>query len=159
MESVILAAVIVLSPLVVAQLFRSNAGAMLLAGCGAFVLLGTLDPVLITTAGAVIPTEGEAIVRLLVIATTIGIATSIFSHTIHGSRVVINGIIALLLGFILLLQLPILTGLGPLVDLVREDWWKQLELYDSGIVLLGLGLSLLMVLTKGEKHKKPKKKH
>lgn len=158
MESIIVASVVVLSPVILSQVMRANAGAMFLSACGGIVLLSTLDPVLVTTAGAVFPTEGESIVRLLVIVATIVIAALLFKNSIDGwHKTLLNSSIALLLGLLLLLQLPILTGMGALLSLLRESWWQDIALYDSAIVVVGLGLGLTSVIVKH--HSRHKSKH
>lgn len=154
MESIIIAAIVVFSPALLAQFMRANAGAMFLASCGGIVLLSTLDPVLVTTAGAVFPTEGEAIVRVLVIVATIIIATLLFKNSVHGYRAIVNNLVALLLGVLLLLQLPALTGFSPFISLISEQWWQEVQLYESAIVVAGLGLSLTAVLVKKNQHHK-----
>lgn len=157
MESVIVAAIVVLTPVLLAQFMRANAGAMFLSACGGIVLLSTLDPVLVTTAGAIIPAEGEAIVRVLVVVATIVIASVLFRDTVVGMRSALNVVTGLLLGFLLLTQLPALTGLGVLIDIVNESWWRQIDDYSSLIVVAGLLVSLSMVLLKKHSHKKHKK--
>lgn len=156
MESVIIAALVVLSPVALALFLRANAGAMFLAGCGGIVLLSTLDPVLVTTAGAVFPTEGESIVRILVILATVVIAALLFKNSVNGYKVLLNTGISFLLGLLFMLQLPGLTGLSPLITLTQESWWQDIQLYESAIVVAGLGLSLTTVLVKKNQNHKSK---
>jgi hypothetical protein len=54
-------------PLAMLFFFKANAGVMFFATCSGLVLLGNLDPVVVTTAGAVVPGEGEAYIRLAVV--------------------------------------------------------------------------------------------
>lgn len=159
MEGIIVASVTVLIPIAVAVVMRANAGAMFLAGCGGIVLLSTLDPVLVTTAGALFPSQGEAMVRIMVVLASIVIAAILFKDSIFGTKMVANVLIAFLLGLLLVLQLPALTGLTQLVNLIRLDWWRDLELYESAVVVAGLGVSLVMVLVKKHAPKKSHKKH
>ena len=57
----------ILFPLLLLFVFKANAGILFLAACAGLVLLQTLDPTVVTTAGAVIPGDGESVIRLLVV--------------------------------------------------------------------------------------------
>ncbi len=155
--TVIIFAVVVFLPLLLALLQRANAGAMFLATCSAMVLLGTLDPSLVGSAGSAFPSEGEAIVRTLVIVVALLYATIMFRRSVHGLKMFLNIVCSILLGAMLASELPRLTGLSLFIPFVGETWWQQLNSYNSIIVLSGLALSLYLIYHRPTK--KEKKKH
>ncbi len=145
-------------PLALTVFLRANAGAMFLAACASFVLLSTLDPVVIADAAAVLPGDGEALARVLVVVISVLIAAIMFQKSVHGLKLSLNLLCSLAMSALLVLQLPGLTGLRVLLDLLSESWWLTLKGYDSVIVASGMLLSLFMVYHRN-KPKSPKHKH
>jgi hypothetical protein len=138
--------------------FKANAGVMLLAACTGFVLLSSIDPVVITTAGAVVPSEGEAYVRLAVILFSMVFTALFFRNSVKGSQLIMHSIIGAVLSIILLLLLPETTGVSWLLEATDEQAWIDVNEYRSLFVATGFGLSLIAIMTTMKKHHK-KSKH
>ena len=143
-------------PLFMLYFFKSNAGIMFLAACAGLVMLNSLDPVVVTAAGAVVPGEGEAYVRLSVVLVSIIFSGLVFRDTTKGSALLLNTFVVLLIALTLWLTLPSATGVSWLLDFVVKDYWKLINDYRTLIIALGFALSLLAVLFG---HKKSHSKH
>lgn len=141
-------------PLAILIMFRANAGIMFLAACTGIVLLNNLDDVVVTTAGAVVPGEGEAYVRLTVVLLSLAFAGMVFRNTVKGSALFLHGLIVLLIGVTLWLTMPEATGISWLTDVLDESWWQDVNNYRALIITAGFSLSLVAVLTGRSKHKK-----
>lgn len=139
-------------PLLMLFVFKANVGIMFLSACAGLVLLSSLDPVVVTTAGAVVPGEGEAYIRLAVVMLSIVFAGLIFRGTTSGSAIALNSFVAVILAIMLWLTLPEVTGVSWLIKSVGNDYWKDINNYRTLVVALGFSLSLLAVLFG---HKKP----
>jgi len=135
-------------------LLKTNAGVMFLAACSGLVLLSSIDPVLLTTAASIVPSEGEAYVRLAVVFLSILFAAFLFRGTITGIRIAFHGILGLVLSVVLLLLLPENTGLSWLLSAVRQPLWGDINAYRGVLVALGLGLSLILILISTTKKSK-----
>jgi hypothetical protein len=138
--------------------FKSNVGIMFLAACAGLVLLNSLDPVVVTAAGSVVPGEGEAFVRLAVVLLSIAFAGLVFRGTANGSAMVLNAFIAVILAVMLWLTLPAATGVSWLVDGINNEYWQDVNNFRTLIIALGFALSLIVVLLGHKKHHK-KSKH
>src|SRR6056297_2640011 len=126
MSSLIIAGIILLGfTISLLWFFKANVGVMFLAACSGLVLLSSIDPVVITTAGSVVPSEGEAYVRLSVVLLSVVFAAMMFRNSVHGSKLLLHGMIAALLALVLLLVLPETTGVSWLVDATREPLWQD----------------------------------
>ncbi len=143
-------------PLSMLVFMKANAGIMFLAGCAGIVLLATLDNTFVATAGAVVPGEGEATIRLTVVLFTIILAGLSFRGSVRGIRFISNGLVVVLLAAMLWLQLPPVVGASWLVDTMQERAWEITQDFQTVIIASGLGLSLLVVMTKDHKPKKSK---
>jgi len=143
-------------PLSMLIFLKANAGIMFLAGCAGIVLLATLDNAFVATAGAVVPGEGEATIRLAVVMFTIVLAGLSFKGSVRGLRFVSNGLVVLLLAAMLWLQLPPVVGASWLVDTMQERAWEITQDFQTVIIASGLAISLLVVMTKDHKPKKSK---
>ena len=143
--------------LIVLHTFKANAGVMFLAACAGLILLNSIDPTVITTAGAIVPSEGEAYVRLTVVLLSILFAAMMFRKSIQGSHVILHGFVGVVLALVLILILPETTGVSWLIDASRESIWQDVDNFRSLIVAGGFGLSLIAVLTTTRKH--PRRKH
>ncbi len=143
-------------PLVMLLMFKANAGIMFLAACAGLVLLSNLDEAVVTTAGAVVPGEGEAYVRLAVVLLTIAFAGLVFRDTVRGRSMLLHGLIVALIGATLWLVLPEATGVSWLADSLEKSWWQDTNNYRALIITAGFALSLVAVLTGRSKHKKHK---
>ncbi len=139
--------------------FKANVGVMFLAACSGLVLLSSIDPVVITTAGSVVPSEGEAYVRLSVVLLSIVFASMMFRNAVHGAKFLLHGVIALLLSVVLLLVLPETTGVSWLVAASERQEWQDLNEFRSLILASGFALSLVAVLTTQKKSHHKKSKH
>lgn len=134
-------------PMFLLVFFKTNAGMMFLASCSGLVLLGSLDPVVVTAAGAVLPSEGESYVRLFVVALAIVFSALVFRGTIHGSKLFLHGAIVVFLAGLLCLQLPSSTGLSWMSNITSDPVWVEVNNYESLIIAAGFSLSLVGVLT------------
>lgn len=150
---------VVLAGLPVALLLglKSNAGIMFLAACAGLILLESLDPTVVTTAGAIVPGEGEAFVRLAVVLLSVIFSGVMFRHSISASQVPLHIFIALLIGVTLALILPASTGVSWLLDTTRESLWQDVNDYRTLVIAGSFSLSLLAILlAKPAKHEKGK---
>ncbi len=137
--------------------FRTNAGMIFFATCASLLLLSTVDPVVLTTAGSLLPSEGEGYVRLAVVALPIALAVMLFRHTIKGSFVMLHILIALLIALVITLLLPEATGLSWLLDTVDDDMRRFIDGFSMLILALTFALSLVAVMLSSKKpHKKSK---
>lgn len=141
-------------PFLMLIMFKANAGIMFLAACAGLVLLNNLDDAVVTTAGAVVPGEGEAYVRLAVVLLTLAFAGLVFRNTVKGSSLFVHGLIVVLIGATLWLNMPEATGVSWLADSIGESWWQEANNYRALIITAGFALSLVAVLTGHSKHKK-----
>ncbi len=139
-------------PLALLLLFKTNAGVMFLSACAGLVLLGSLDPTVVTAAGAIVPGVGEAYVRLSIVILSIVFAAMMFQGTTHGSKMFFNVVIVIFLAGTLWLILPGVTGVSWLIDSTKESTWKSFNDFKSLIIASGFALSLLAVLVRGGKH-------
>jgi hypothetical protein len=69
---------------------------------------------------------------------------------------ILNGLIALLLGLMLWVTLPVATGISWLSGAVSQPVWQDVYNFRALIISLGFALSLLAMLFG---HKKQHKKH
>lgn len=143
-------------PLFMLYFFKSNGGIMFLAACAGLVLLNSLDPVVVTAAGAVVPGEGEAYVRLAVVLLSIVFSGLVFRGTTKGSALVLNTVVVILLAVMLWVTLPSATGVSWLIDGIDNEYWKVTNDFRTLIIAAGFALSLLAVLFG---HKKSHVKH
>ncbi len=159
---VISAALLVGFPIALLLIFQANSGVMFFAACAGIVLLESLDPTVVTTAGAVIPKYGESYIRLVVPLLSIVFAAMMFRGS-SGKRgqLFLHILIGLLIGLMLWLLLPGATGVSWLVDNINNDIWQTIDDFRTLIIAAGFGLSLLAVLMNGRfgKHAKHSGKH
>jgi hypothetical protein len=146
-------------PLFLLFFFKSNAGMLFLATCAGLVLLGTLDPTVVTTAGAIVPGEGEAYVRLSVVVFTMTFTAMIYQKTIKSAQLPVHVVQILLLAAMLLLLLPSATGISWLVGMLDSQVWQQADDFKTLIVSAGFSLSLVLVLLHNKHHSKKGKHH
>lgn len=142
-------------PLFMLYFFKSNGGVLFLAACAGIVLLSSLDPVVVTAAGAIVPGEGEAYVRLAVVLLSIVFSGLVFRGTTKGTALVLNTFIVVLTALMLWVTLPESTGVSWLVDSIDSSYWKTLSDFSTLIIASGFALSLIAILFG---HKKPHKK-
>jgi hypothetical protein len=133
-------------PLAMLFVFNSNGGIMFLSACAGLVLLNSLDPVVVTTAGAVVPGEGEAYVRLAVVIMSIVFAGLVFRGTTKGSALLLNCLVVVILAVVLWLTLPAVTGVSWLLEGANIDLWIRVNDYRTLIIASGFALSLVAVL-------------
>lgn len=146
-------------PLALLVFTKANAGIMFFAACAGIVLLSSLDMTFIATAGSVVPGEGEATVRLMVVLGALTVAGLAFRGYVKGFRLVSNGLVVLLLAAMLWLQLPPLVGASWLTETMMNDAWYELRNFQSLIIASGLAISLLVIMTKEQRHKSRATKH
>ncbi len=150
---VITGLLLLLLPLGLLFVFSTNAGVMFLAACAGLVLLGSLDPTVVTTAGSVVPGEGEAYIRLSVVMLSILLAAMMFKGSVKGSTLFLHvGVIVFLAGTLWVL-LPNATGVSWLLDSSKEPIWNDLNEFKSLIIAAGFSFSLLAVLTRTKGHR------
>jgi hypothetical protein len=92
-------AALVLLPLGLLFLLKTNAGIMFLAACAGLVLLESLDPTVVMTAGSFLPGEGEAYIRLIVIFLSIGFAALMFRNSVAKAQLAIHALLLIFLVF------------------------------------------------------------
>ncbi len=144
-------------PLTLLVFLNTNAGIMFLASCAGLVLLESLDPTVVTTAGAIVPGEGEAFVRLAVVLLSLVFAAVMFRNSISKAQLPVHTLIVLLLGAILTILLPSATGVTWLLDTSKESLWQNVNDYRTLLIASGFALSLLAILlAKPAKHGKEK---
>ena len=152
--------IIIIVPVFLVYLLKANAGLMFFAACAGLVLLSTLDSAVVATAGSVVPGEGEAYVRLAVVIASIAFAAVVFSNRVHGAKLALHGVIALLIGMMLWLLLPEVTGVSWLVSGVSSQLWLDANQFSTLIIAATFGLSALMVIpAKHHEKGKHKSKH
>jgi hypothetical protein len=151
--SISLIPVIVLTTIIV---FKTNASIMFLAGCAGLVLLSSLDPVVVSTAGSVLPSEGEGYVRLAVVLLSVVFAGALNKQSVHGVKLVPHVLVGLLLSVLLLLVLPETTGLSWLQTLASQSLWQDIKEFQALVVAIGFSLSLILLKQKAHH---PHKKH
>lgn len=150
-------AALVLLPLGLLFLLKTNAGIMFLAACAGLVLLESLDPTVVMTAGSFLPGEGETYIRLIVIFLSVGFAALMFRNTVAKAQLAIHALLLIFLGVFLWVVLPGATGVSFLSELSKQPIWQDANEYRTLIVAGGFSLSLLAILlAKPAKHEKGK---
>jgi hypothetical protein len=158
MELILTAVVLLGIPLITLFFFRSNGGILFLAACAGIVLLNSLDPVVVTTAGSIVPGEGEAYIRLIVVMLSIVFSGLVFRRTIKGSSLFLSGLIVVLTSLMLWATLPGATGVSWLIDSIDTEIWARISDFSTLIIATGLSLSLVSLLI-GQKKEHKKSKH
>lgn len=158
MELVIPFVALLAIPLIMLLVMNSHAGIMFFAACTGLILLSSLDSTVVVAAAALVPTEGEAYVRLAVVMLTIVFAGLVFRNTTAGSIVALHVLIILIMTIVLLMVLPGVTGLSWLEDMTKNKVWQDVNEFRSLIIGTGFGLSLLSLTTMVSHHKRSKKK-
>jgi hypothetical protein len=144
-------------PLLLLFVFKSNAGIMFLASCSGLVLLDSLDPAVVSTAGAIIPSEGEAYIRLAVVILTMVFASMLFKNSLKTSLLPLHILVIILLASTLWLILPYTTGVSWLMENTRNSTWQDLKEFKTLFVAGGISMSLLVVMLQQSKHSKHSK--
>jgi len=144
--------VLLVLPLFLLFFFGTNAGVMFLAACAGIVLLSSLDPAVVTTAGAVVPGEGEAYIRLSVVMLAIVLGAMMFRHTVKGPVLLAHVFVILFLAGTLWTLLPNVTGVSWLVESTNQSVWDTLSDFTSLIVSAGFVSGLVAVLARSKKH-------
>lgn len=139
-------------------ILRSNAGMMFLAACAGLVLLSNIDGAVVTAAGAVVPGEGEAYVRLAVVLLSIVFAGLVFRDSVAGRLMLLHVLIVLLLAAMFWLLLPGASGVSWLIDTTTSELWRSFNNFKTLIITAGFGLSLVAVLF-GQAHRGYKRRH
>ncbi len=149
MTSLILSGLMVLGlPMFLLLVFKASAGMMFFAACAGLVLLGSLDPAVVSTAGAMVPGEGEAYVRLSVVGAAMIFAALMFRNSVHGmTGLALHAIVVLLVALMLWVTLPSATGVSWLMGNSRESVWRTVNDFRSLIVAAGFSLSMVVILT------------
>lgn len=134
-------------PVSLLVIFRANVAIMFFAACAGVVLLDSLDPTVVTTAGAVVPGDGEAYVRLAVIVVTLIFSAMMSRDSVRKmTGYMLHGLLVLLLGLMLWALLPYLSGISWLLNSVDEPVWQYVDDFKTVIIALGFSLSLVVVL-------------
>jgi len=149
MNAIVVSGIILfLLPLLLLVLYKTNAGVMFLAACAGLVLLGSLDPTVVTTAGAVVPGEGEAYVRLSIVMLSMVLAAMMFKNSVQGSAMFLHiGVVIFLAGTLWVL-LPSATGVTWLLDSTKEPIWQDIKDFESIVIAGGFSLSLFAVMSR-----------
>ncbi|MCA9346919.1 hypothetical protein KC960_05515 [Candidatus Saccharibacteria bacterium] len=153
MGSLILPVLVLMGfPIFLLFFFRTNLGVVFLSACGGLVLLNTLDPTVVTTAGAIIPSEGEAYVRLLVVLLSMIFAAMMFRGATKHSHLLLHFMISLLLGVMLLTIIPSSTGISWIMEITKNKIWQNVSDFETLIIAAGMSLSFLAILFGQRKH-------
>jgi hypothetical protein len=158
MDLLVPAIIFLVLPLAILFFFKSNGGILFLAACAGIVLLNSLDPVVVTTAGAIVPGEGEAYIRLMVVMLSMLFAGLVFRNTIKGSALFLNSLIVFLTSLMLWVTLPEATGVSWLIESIDSEIWVRIKDFSTLIIAAGLSLSLVSLLF-GHKKEHKKSKH
>jgi len=147
MDALSLSMLVILIPMVLVVLLKTNAGLLFFASTAGLVLLSTLDSTVLATAGSVLPGVGEAYVRLAVVVATLALTAVFFAEKVHGSTALaLHSVIAVLIGFMLWMLLPEATGVSWLVDGVDNQYWQDMNRFSTLIIAATFGLSVMTVL-------------
>lgn len=146
-------------PLFLLVFFRANAGMLFLAACAGLVLLSTLDPTVVSTAGAIVPGEGEAYIRLAVVFFAMTFTAMMYRNSVASKQLPLHILEILLTANMLLILLPAVTGISWLLNLLKNNIWQQVDSFKTLIVAAGFSLGLLLVLIHGQHHKSKRSKH
>jgi len=134
-------------PLLLLFVINADAAIMFFAACGGIVLLTSLDPAVVSTAGALVPGDGEDYIRLTVVVLALVFSALVFKgSTRRPANYVIHFILVLATSVMLWTFLPRLTGVSWLVDGTSSSVWQTLDDFKSLIVATGLVASLLVIL-------------
>lgn len=159
MIDIIISCILLLGlPLFLLFFFKSNAGILFLASCAGIVLLESLDPTVVTTAGAIVPGEGEAYVRLVVVLLSIVFAAMMFRNSVKSSQLPLHVVLVVVTAAMLWLIIPSATGVSWLLSSVKEPIWQDVNEFRTLVVATGFSLGLVAVLAKSSGHEK-KGKH
>lgn len=145
-------------PLAILFFFKSNGGILFLAACAGIVLLNSLDPVVVTAAGAIVPGEGEAYIRLLVVMLSMLFSGLVFRNTVKGSAIFLSVLIVFVTSLMLWVTMPEATGVSWLIESIDLEIWARMKDFSTLIIAAGLGLSLVSILL-GQKREHKKSKH
>jgi len=147
MDALSLSMLVILIPMVLVVLLKTNAGLLFFASTAGLVLLSTLDSAVLATAGSVLPGIGEAYVRLAVVIAALALTAVFFAEKVHGSAALaLHSVIAVLIGFMLWMILPEATGVSWLVDGVDNQYWQDMNRFSTLIIAITFGLSVLTIL-------------
>ena len=80
------------------------------------------------------------------------------ASSVHGYRLLMHIAIALILGALLWLELPMLSGASWMLETQSLRAWDVLDAFQSPIIAIGIALSLITSLH-NSKHGKKSKKH
>lgn len=158
MEILLPAITFLLLPLLMLYLFRANGGILFLAACAGIVLLNSLDPVVVTAAGAIVPGEGEAYIRLLVVMLSMLFSGLVFRNTVKGSAIFLSILIVFITSLMLWVTMPEATGVSWLIESIDSEIWARTKDFSTLIIATGLSLSLVSILL-GHKKEHRKSKH
>ena len=126
--------------------FGANVGVLFFAACAGLVLLDSLDPVVVSTAGALVPGEGESYVRLSIVPLSMVFAAMIFRHSVSGSQRYLHALSAVVCGLMLWLLLPEATGVSWLLSITDNKQWETINNYQTLVIAAGFSVSLLVML-------------
>lgn len=157
MDALSISMLIILVPVALVYLFKSNAGLMFFAACAGLVLLSTLDTAVVATAGAVVPGEGEAYVRLAVVLASLVFAAVFFASKVQGAKLIVHSIVALFVGVMLWLLLPEVTGVSWLVSGVSSDLWLDINQFSTLVIAATFAMSVLVVIPPRQHEKRRRK--
>ncbi len=140
-------------PLLLLFLFKSNAAIMFFAACAGIVLLSSLDPSVVATAGALLPGEGEGYIRLSAVLLVLVFAALMFKGAVHkASGYLLHGVVVLMTSLMLWTTLPEKTGVSWLLDSTSQSVWRTLSDFQTFIIAFGFSLSLVVILKTRVKH-------
>ena len=154
MELMLAVAVFFGLPLLLVLIYRTNAGVMFLAACAGLVLLGSMDPAVVSAAGSVLSDSSEGYIRLGIVMVPIIFSALLFKHSTRTAQLPLQIIICLFIAMMLLLILPKQTGLPWLLSTAEHPVWQDIEEFLTILVAFGIALSLLAVMLRGHTSKK-----
>lgn len=129
--------------LVPVVVFKANSAILFLSACAGLVILNSLEPSIVTTAGSIIPFEGESVFRLLVILLPVVFASLVFHGTIKATAMMLHILLSMVSGFCLWVILPKLVSINFVSELTNYEPWQDAVEFTA----LGLSVALLLSLT------------
>lgn len=143
-------------PLFLVIMLKANAAIIFFTACAGIVLLSSLDPSVVTTAGAVIPGEGEGYIRLSVVVLSFVVGAILSRGSVRkASSYLLHGLLVLFTALTLWALLPMLTGVSWLHTSTEQATWQTVDDFKTMIIALGFSLSLVVLLRQsGIRHSK-----
>lgn len=158
MSALIISGIVLLGiPLFLVGFLKANAGMLFFAACAGLVLLESLDPAVASTAGALIPAEGESYIRIGVVMLPIAFGALMTRDTVKSSRLPGHLVLTVITALMLWLMLPKASGVSWLIESATEPMWNDVDAFKTLLIAIGFVASLVATMHPHAKHKKSSK--